>query len=773
MRKDDRIRIKLILILAGLFLLAVIAAVNIGHLKKISQKEGEYMPLSRAVLLLETIEPALLEQPEFAALKQNTETFLTYGQYLDICESINKVSKEAIEFPLFQKEYTEEYHVTKEDFEKMYACFLKVFDTEGRMQTVSATVLGNAENCVPAGGEALKDGEILTKEGVYEAVDEEILSCRFQRAELYCFEGKLITVKQILDTKQEWDNIWVMESAENEGIRFFAGDFELLVSPGELADGVQEKIEREQVADLCFENGILQKGKSKTDKLNGKILNIRENSITIEGKGEFPFTDNFCAYRLYGALERIERADLIVGYDFTDFVIEDGKVCAGLVMKEETMPYIRVLLKNSDFSGLSHETVSVSCDTDFTVAYGTAEEPKTERHAAGETVEIAKNSDYVKGQRVVIAPEALSGKVKVLSLERSQGVPEYRGKLEVFEEEGALYMINEVLLEEYLYSVVPSEMPASYPEEALKAQAVCARTYAYAKMLHSPLAWYGAHVDDSTSYQVYNNVAEKAEATKAVKETAGSLLYAGEELAGTYYYSTSCGFGTDAGIWESNLETMPYLQAKAIGSEACAYTAEQLTKEEAFQSFLNDSSISSFEKEEPWYRWEYQVEELDSDTLKTRLQKRYEANKNQILTQNADGEYESKKIGSLGKIQDIYVETRNPGGVAYALIIKGEKVQIKVLTEYNIRYVLNDGEAEVTRQDGSKAAAGTLLPSAFFMISADKEGENVVGYTIKGGGYGHGLGMSQNGAKCMAASGWNYEEILLFFYEGGSIQAIY
>lgn len=773
MQRDDRIRVKLILILAGLFLLAVIAAVNIGNLRKISQKKGEYMPLSRAVLLLETIEPKLVNRPGFAEVKQSAETYLTYGQYLDICESINEVSEEAIEFPLFQKEYTEEYPVTKEDFEEMYACFLQVFDPEGKMQTVSVTVLGNAENCVPAEGEALKEGEVLTKEGVYEAVDGEILSCRFQTAELYCCEGKLIAVKQISDTKQEWDNVWVMESAQNEGIRFFEGGYELLVSPAEMKEGMQEKIEREQIAELCFESGILKKGKSKTDKLNGKILNIREDSVTIEGKGEFSFADGFRAYRLYGALEQIDRTDLIVGYDFADFVIENGEVCAGLVMKEEAMPYIRVLLKNSDFSEFSHEKVSLSCDTDFTVTYGTAEEPKTEQHTAGETVEITKNSDYVKGQRVVVEPEALSGKVKVLSLNRSQGVPEYRGKIEVFEEEGVLYMINEVLLEEYLYSVVPSEMPASYPEEALKAQAVCARTFAYAKMLHSPLAWYGAHVDDSTSFQVYNNVAEKAEATKAVKETAGSLLYAGEEPAGTYYYSTSCGFGTDAGIWETDPEAMPYLQAKAIGSEDCAYTAEQLTEEEAFQSFLNDSSIASFEKEEAWYRWEYQVEELDSDKLKTRLQKRYEANKNQILTQNEDGEYESRKIGSLGKLQDIFVEARKPGGVAYALIIKGEKAQIKVLTEYNIRYVLNDGETKVTRQDGSETASGTLLPSAFFTISADKEGENVVGYTIRGGGYGHGLGMSQNGAKCMAASGWNYEEILLFFYEGGSIRSIY
>ncbi len=108
-------------------------------------------------------------------------------------------------------------------------------------------------------------------------------------------------------------------------------------------------------------------------------------------------------------------------------------------------------------------------------------------------------------------------------------------------------MVNELLLEEYLYAVVPSEMPASYPLEALKAQAVCARTYAYARILHAGLPEYGAHVDDSTSYQVYNNILENAQTTKAVRETKGELLYYGEELADTYYYSTSCGYGTGCG----------------------------------------------------------------------------------------------------------------------------------------------------------------------------------------------------------------------------------
>lgn len=774
MSRNQRIRVKLILIILGIFLLAFIAIVNIGNLGKINQKKGEYIPLYRVLLLLETVKPDLKENAEFEAL--NTENqdmkepeYMTYGQYLNIC---SLVEKEGISYPLFEKEYKEDFFLTKEDFETMFSLFLQAYDSEGKMQTKSVTVLGKQENIVPENGETLQENEVVTTEGIWLFKDLKIPTYRFRTVEMYCYDNTLITIKEITEDKHKLDNIWVMESDKEEGIRFFFEGYEIFLCKEELSDDAREKIEREQIADLSFEDGILKKGVSKTEKLNGKILNIKENSITLEEKGDFELAENFKAYRLYGTLEQIKKTDLIVGYDFTDFVVEDGKICAGLVIKEEVMQNIRVLIKNNDFSGYSHEEIKVSCDTDFTITYGKAEEVKADTFEAGETVVIGKDSDYFKGQRVVITPEALSGKIKLLHLNRSQGIPEYRGSIELTKEDGDIFIVNEVLLEEYLYSVVPSEMPASYPSEALKAQAVCARTYAYAKMLHSPLAWYGAHVDDSTAYQVYNNIAEKAEATKAVKETAGMLLAYEEDLVGAYYYSTSCGFGTTAEVWKGGNEDIPYLQSKDIGSEQGEYTAQNLTEEEAFAEFIRETEENDFEKEEDWYRWSYTVEEINSETIEERLKKRFEANGQLVLTLNTDGEYESKKIKNIGKIQDVYVEKRNPGGVADELIIVAENAQMKVISEYNIRYVLNDGETKVIRQDGSEVASASLLPSAFCVISVEEKDGNVVGYTVTGGGYGHGVGMSQNGAKSMAAQGWNYEDILTFFYDGSGLKSM-
>ena len=68
-----------------------------------------------------------------------------------------------------------------------------------------------------------------------------------------------------------------------------------------------------------------------------------------------------------------------------------------------------------------------------------------------------------------------------------------------------------------------------------------------------------------------------------------------------------------------------------------------------------------------------------------------------------------------------------------------------MISEYNIRAVLCDGVTKVVRQDGSEVAMPNLLPSAFFVIEPSHDKKNVVGYNIIGGGFGHGVGMSQNG----------------------------
>lgn len=350
-------------------------------------------------------------------------------------------------------------------------------------------------------------------------------------------------------------------------------------------------------------------------------------------------------------------------------------------------------------------------------------------------------------------------------------------------------MVNELPLEEYLFSVVPSEMPASYPLEALKAQAICARTYAYGHMLRAGYPRYGAHVDDSTSYQVYNNITEADSTTTAVKETYGQMILTDEGIvANTYYYSTSCGVGTTASIWKtSEAQMLDYLKssrlsqspenpvqtddgAVAAGSTeiTAETTAEELSEEESFRDFITQTHAEDYEAQEGWYRWTYTVKEIDVDRILENLKNRYEANGKLILTLK-DGDYSSQNIKNFSKVTDITIVKRGPGGVADELVIATDKGTYKIISEYNIRAVLCDGVTRVVRQDGSEVSMPSLLPSAFFVIEPSHDKKNMIGYNIIGGGFGHGVGMSQNGAKNMALQGLGAEQILNFFYEGCEI----
>lgn len=600
--------------------------------------------------------------------------------------------------------------------------------------------------------------------------------------ELSSDEGEIKDFIHIPKT-EKLSNAWIIGIQENEISVFFEG--EEMKYKHELPSDEQIVFEdlQNQIADMVVTDNVITAITLKTEKINGVILSANEQGIEVEGYGKLPLAEDYKGYRIYSTLAVCTVADIPFGYNYTDLVLDDGKVCAVLLAKDAAMDHIRVLIKGSDYNGILHEEIILSADTDYSIQYANGDETITEERKAGEELAIGMDSEYLAGTRMIIRPKVLTGKVLLKNVSRSQGVPAYRGHIELLATDDGIVVINDVSLEEYLYSVVPSEMPSSYPIEALKAQAICARTYAYGHMLHAGYSQYGAHVDDSTSYQVYNNIAESSSTTRAVKETYGKLLYTPDnQLATTYYYSTSCGVGSDANVWKSsNVEALGYLKAQQISrysdDEVAAMATDAqvcavLTEEDVFAEFIKNINENDFEAEEGWYRWTYQVDDIDLDKMLEKIQNRYNANNNMVLTY-VKGEFVSKKVKELDSIERIFISRRGAGGVADELVIwSGDNIYM-IISEYNIRYVMNDGITKVIRQDGSEVDMPTLLPSGFFIIEPTMEEDEVIGYTLRGGGFGHGVGMSQNAAKEMAKEGFTANNILLFFYDECSVQNVY
>lgn len=745
-----RFKIKILLIAVGILILGYIIITSITKTDK--SKDDKQGVLIEDVATMLTFTGKSSQEWKDILNKPNTN-YVTYGDATKILDSLTLTEE--------KKDYENKKtskQVKKEDWLILYNKILAKLDTEKKVTFEDIFVLADQTN-----SESIKENEVFTDKGMIGWNNSNTIQpYLYQSIKVIMYENAVIYIIQSQDTKYQLDNVYFV-SGDEKGFTIFTSNINITYSNRPLENKISSAI-----GDIVFGEGEIQQIKIKGDKISGKLLAVKADSLEIEGYGVVPIENTFKLYKEYGQLEELSINNLLVGYNVTEFVVADGKISAGLVMKDLVVDNIRVLIKTNNYENIFHENVVLTADCNYTIFYG----EKQESHAANEAVTIASDSELWEGNRIRIVPDTLSGKITLQSVKRANGNPTYRGSMEIVKDDNGLVIINEVSMEEYLYMVVPSEMPESYGIEALKAQAVCARSYAYNHIIDNTYSQYGAQVDDSVSYQVYSNQAESVLCTQAVKETYGQVLQKDDQVIDTYYFSTSCGHTTNSEVWVNTDEKdKSYLKSKFIGEED---SDMDLTDETVFYDFITKNTYHAFESEEPWYRWNttISVEDL-SNILNKRIASRYSVNPQLILVENKDGEFESKEISSIGTIQDITVIHRNEGGVLYAVVIKGSKATIQVMTEYNIRYLLAPVATAITKQDGTIVDGFSLLPSAYCIFEKVIEKDKLTGFKITGGGYGHGVGMSQNGAKIMAASNYTYDEILKYFYSDVDFKNIY
>jgi stage II sporulation protein D len=540
------------------------------------------------------------------------------------------------------------------------------------------------------------------------------------------------------------------------------------------------------IGDITVENQKVVKIYVKPDMIQGKVLRSGKDYIEIEGYGKVPLDENYKIYKIYGELSIEPTGSILVGYENTDFIVSDGKISAALITESIKAENIRVLLKTTDFKDIYHDKVELTSADDFTISSKQIEKS----YKGGDVVTIEPGDELLSGGRITVKTSSENSKIEISSIKRSYGTPKYRGSIEIAEDNSKLMIINELPLEEYLYAVIPSEMPTVYGTEALKVQAVCARSYAYKHLMANSLSGYGAHVDDSVSYQVYNNVAENEDSILAVKDTYGKVIEYDGEVITAYYFSTSCGHTTKPSTVWGNDVSMPYLEGKLMlveadgeGDEAQSDAAElyeDLSTEEKFRSFIEAKDVTTYDSGFNWYRWKVTMNIKDiKKVIDSCLLRRYNANPDLILTMTSEAKegkeavFESIPVETVGDIVDISVLKRDQSGIVTELLITGSENTIRVRTEYNIRAFLAPTYDSLVRLDESKIDNLSLLPSAFFILDKVESKGKLAGYTLSGGGYGHGVGMSQNGVKGLVDAGKNYEEIVAYFYEGTEMGFIY
>ena len=585
-------------------------------------------------------------------------------------------------------------------------------------------ILGTADSI-----EGLTEGQVYTDQGIY--LYEEVIDWTpylYQSVQAVTEEHKILHINNLLEREVKLENCLITENTELE-VQIFSQGFKISIPCKNLTTQFSNEI-----ADLYLSNGSITKISTKKESISGKILSVRQDGIELEGYGIVPLAEQFRFYETYETYLEKTAKGLVVGYDQAKLIVAEGKICAAVLEQPMTLEKIRVLIKTTDFAEIVHKQVTLKAKGNFEVTAG------SERFVLedGQSMTVDGNSSLDENDRLIFTPKSEDARMELCSIDRNYGVPTYAGRIEILKDPAGLVVINEVNLETYLYSVVPSEMPASYEIEALKAQAVCARSYAYQQIMLNGYATYGAHVDDSVSYQVYNNLSTDEKVIQAVNETAGQVLKFGEEVAATYYFSTSCGYTTSEMIWKNGSEENTYISGKLLND---SMERLDLSNEDAFRQFILNEEYETYDSGESWYRWDMTV---PIDHISKNIQ----------------------EMKDIGNVTDVKVTQRNDGGVVHKVLVMGEKGELEITYEHAIRVALNGKGQTIHRTYGKDVSGGNMLPSGFFVIDRVEESGKLTAVRFRGGGFGHGAGMSQNGANHMAEAGKTYEEILGLFYEG-------
>ena len=304
----------------------------------------------------------------------------------------------------------------------------------------------------------------------------------------------------------------------------------------------------------------------------------------------------------------------------------------------------------------------------------------------------------------------------------------YRGAMEVLAGADGLTVVNVVEVEDYLKGVVSSEMHCTFPLEALKAQAIAARTYALKHV--GRFAGQGFDLDDTARSQVYGGyLSEYPRTTQAVSETAGKVLMFDNQLIDAVYSST-CGGYTESAA-EAWGRKIPYLSSVPDYDGTPEGIAPHPTDEAGWAAYCKS-----------WH---------DLNCLQPKFARPEVFRWVRALTRK-DLEAALPADAQVGTVMNITPLHRGASGRITSLRIDGSNRSVTLQTELTIRHAL-----------------GNLRSSAFTVdIYRDDAGKPVV-FLIWGAGWGHGLGMCQVGAVGLALQGWTYDAILTHYYQGAVI----
>jgi stage II sporulation protein D len=344
----------------------------------------------------------------------------------------------------------------------------------------------------------------------------------------------------------------------------------------------------------------------------------------------------------------------------------------------------------------------------------------------GSLILEGKGEKHKIGGSLFLIPEAYDHKHSIYVNSRPYlGVMEFE-----IEEEQFIRPINQLPLEDYLKGVVPFEVFPSWGLETLKAQTLAARTYAYSHV--------NDEIDDTIQFQVYGGFTWDKNTTKAVEETSNEVITYHNHLIDAFYSASN------GGVTENN--------AHVWGGKAMSYfpiKKDPYDPTHPWEFTLYETQIALNEINWDDQNWWDEVKEKDEEitlSMKKWLQKNGYPGDIKILSipyfELSKKQFDSKR-SDRGSFKVEFLHRLIDGTILFEqLSFDDEKLN-------KIRPMIGGNQFK-----------------SYLIDSLESNGSC---YTMKGKGYGHGVGMSQWGANIMGESGKSYKEILQFYYPGTKI----
>ncbi|KOP64427.1 sporulation protein [Bacillus sp. FJAT-18019] len=418
----------------------------------------------------------------------------------------------------------------------------------------------------------------------------------------------------------------------------------------------------------------------------------------------------------------------------------------------------------------------------------------------------------------------LSGDQSILRIEGRNGAATnvkersdrtYRGVLEIGQKNGQLYLVNELPFQEYLYSVVGAEMSASWGAEALKAQAVAARSYA----LFQGNKFEVAHVVDTTLSQAYYGTAyEYPSIIQAVDATEGEVVMKNGQIVETVFASNSGGMTAESTeVWGNRNDLFAAVESPGDSSSQAAlkswyhvllsngntgYVREDNVKETGNKTSAGLPYMTVTAKDtnvRPLPLIQSNVEpvgKMNPGDTAVVLEKVAESNsydwvRGPYTSEQLLASLKGKTTNSLpASITTLDVTERGPSGRVLTVKANGQGLDVKYPDMFRSAFnglpstlfdiestgsytVLSANGAVSTVTSGqtvsviSGSGNGSVKGSGTVVMNGTGKArvvENSSGFKFTGRGFGHGLGMSQWGAKGMADEGYDYKQILQHYY---------